>query len=955
MSVRAAWCGSVLVLLQVLAYGPVAAQGERAGARSMPVDRGGEPLARVQLAGIVLAPDGSPADGAVVVSSAGGRAVTDAAGSYRLEVDVPLEATSVEVTAVGGTGGNLVARTSVAVSATTGRTRVEVLGLARRSPCSSWIPTFGVQPGTNSDVLAFAVYDDGNGPALYAGGAFTAANGVAANRIARWDGSSWTALGSGLNGFVRALTVYDDGSGPALYAGGSFTTAGGVAASRIARWNGSSWSALAGGVSGDVRALAVYDDGSGQALHVGGNFATAGGVQVNDIARWDGSSWSALAGGMDGSFDAIVLALAVYDDGGGPALYAGGGFTSAGGVAANNIAKWDGSSWSALGSGVDGVNALAVYDDGGGPDLYVAGDFLNVDGVAARKIARWNGASWSAVGGRGFQDTEDRVHALVVYDDGGGPDLYAGGEFFSAGGVSVDNVARWDGTTWSALGSGIDEDHSVVTALGVFDAGSGPALHAGGGFTTAGDVGASAIAKWDGASWSALGSGPSGDVHALAVYDDGGGPALYAGGAYFTARTAGGGPANRIARWDGASWSALGTGVNDDVIALAAHDDGSEPALFAGGHFTTAGGVSANHIARWDGSSWSAFGSGVNGWVLALTSFDDGGGPALFAAGYFTTAGGVPANRIAKWDGASWSALGSGVEGNFPVIHALAVCKDGGGGLALFAAGRFTTAGGVAATNIAKWNGASWSALGSGLSLGGVGIVSALAMHDDGRGPALYAGGSFSVAGGVAASAIARWDGSSWSALGSGVNRSISALAVHDDGRGPALFAGGNFVAAGGVAANGIARWDGSSWSALGSGVSGGVFDSSRASVLALAAHDDGTGPALFAGGDFTTATDSGDSFLAKWSCDDSTAPVLSCPSSMTVLDRMGDGPGEVVGFTVTATDDLDSSPVVVCVPPSGSLFPPGTTWVDCTATDASGNQSSRQFPVTVAPKARQR
>jgi hypothetical protein len=73
------------------------------------------------------------------------------------------------------------------------------------------------------------------------------------------------------------------------------------------------------------------------------------------------------------------------------------------------------------------------------------------------------------------------------------------------------------------------------------------------------------------------------------------------------------------------------------------------------------------------------------------------------------------------------------------------------------------------------------------------------------------------------------------------------------------------------------------------------------------------------------------------------------------VLDRSSDGPGEVVTFAVTATDDVDPSPVVVCMPPSGSTFPPGTTVVACTATDASGNRSTCRFPVTVEPRARRR
>jgi hypothetical protein len=73
------------------------------------------------------------------------------------------------------------------------------------------------------------------------------------------------------------------------------------------------------------------------------------------------------------------------------------------------------------------------------------------------------------------------------------------------------------------------------------------------------------------------------------------------------------------------------------------------------------------------------------------------------------------------------------------------------------------------------------------------------------------------------------------------------------------------------------------------------------------------------------------------------------------VLERFGSTAGEVVHYSVAASDEDDPTPSVLCSPPSGSLFPRGTTLVTCTATDASGNQSTCEFPVTVALKARQR
>ena len=78
------------------------------------------------------------------------------------------------------------------------------------------------------------------------------------------------------------------------------------------------------GINGDVFTMTSFDDGSGPALFIGGSFSLAGTVPANNVVKWDGLAWSALGGGFDGQ----VTAMAVYDDGNGPALYAGGNFTS---------------------------------------------------------------------------------------------------------------------------------------------------------------------------------------------------------------------------------------------------------------------------------------------------------------------------------------------------------------------------------------------------------------------------------------------------------------------------------------------------------------------------------------------------------------------------------------------------------------------------------------------------
>jgi hypothetical protein len=320
---------------------------------------------------------------------------------------------------------------------------------------ANWVSLNPGFPGVDGEVNAIATDVSGN---VYVGGSFSSAGTMPANSIAKWDGRTWSALGSGMDDVVWALAV----SGTNLYAGGWFSTAGGVPVNDIAKWDGSTWSPLGSGMDGSVLALAV----SGTNLYAGGEFTNAGGVSAIDIAEWNGSSWSALGLGIGGEYDSAVSALAVS----GNTLYAGGSFTTAGGVSATNIARWNGSSWSALGPGIgDSVSALAVS----GNTLYAGGFFTNVGGVTANYVAEWDGNAWSPLG----SGLDYVVWALAV----SGSTLYAGGAFGIAGGVEVNYIAQWDGSGWSAVGSGLvggapgmDLD---VNALAV----SGTTLYAGGG------------------------------------------------------------------------------------------------------------------------------------------------------------------------------------------------------------------------------------------------------------------------------------------------------------------------------------------------------------------------------------------------------------------------------------------------------------------------------------------
>jgi Immunoglobulin I-set domain len=375
--------------------------------------------------------------------------------------------------------------------------------------------------GPNGNILAVLPWDpDGAGPAstqLIFGGTFTMADTTAASRIARWDGAGWHPYGLGMNSDVDALTFWDSGSGPQLIAGGTFLMAEGAAARGVARWDGSAWHALnSTALNGSVFALCTWDpDGTGPAapmLVLGGNFITAlpnGGGTLGRVAGWTGSAWATFANGLNG----LVRAVTSWDpDGAGPMppqLIAGGDFFMSGGADNNFVARWDGSSWQPLSTGTNGgLTCLTTWDpDGDGPlnDVLVAGGgFMAAGGVTVNNIAYFDG-SWHALAA-GLGPT---VRSLTTWDaDGAGPlppQLVVGGSFNSSGTTITSRIAHWNGAAWQPfISGGGNGTNNTVSALTTLDPdGTGPAapmVVAAGSLTIAGNHSTPFWDIWTGAN-----------------------------------------------------------------------------------------------------------------------------------------------------------------------------------------------------------------------------------------------------------------------------------------------------------------------------------------------------------------------------------------------------------------------------------------------------------------------
>jgi trimeric autotransporter adhesin len=665
----------------------------------------------------------------------------------------------------------------------------------------------------NGDLPVYASVVDGNN--LYLAGDFLYAGGLMVNHIVKWDGSQWSTLGTGMNDRITALTFYNG----TLYAGGWFTTAGGIPANHIAKWNGSQWAALGSGITGldwwtTVNAIAII----GNDLYAGGDFDHAGGIAVSNLAKWNGSQWSEVYGGVEG----VVNTLAVL----GTDLYVGGEFGYAGpypsGTYAACIARYDGSQWYPLGSGMDDYVLTITFH---GTDLYAGGFFTTSGGITTNYIAKWDGSQWSSLNSTMFGPADETsVHSIAFI----GNDLYAGGSYSISGPpypYDLQNIAKWNGTAWSEVGIGFQgyDWYTTVYTLAV----KGTTLYAGGYFSRSGINYLHNIAKFDGTQWlqygNGFGEGMDNQVTSMAII----GSDLYVVGSF---TRAGDIPANYIAKWDGAQWTQPTGGASGDVYAALAV--GSD--LYIAGSFGLVGQypnqVNAQSVAKWDGSQWHSLSPYPNFWtMLSLTSH----GSDIYAGGNV--------GYLDKWDGTQWTSVGGGTNGYEGVKAMIFIGND------LYAGGDFTKAGETDAKYIAKWNGTQWSALGSGMN----GQVRALLAY----GNDLIAGGDFTTAGGNPARYIAKWDGSQWSEFGGGMDNWVRSLSLING----ELYAGGSFIKAGSDSINRFAKWTGDHWEKFGSGMTPSQWGNPIVQSIVPAGND------IYCGGTFEMAGGKPSSFIAKW------------------------------------------------------------------------------------------
>jgi len=314
------------------------------------------------------------------------------------------------------------------------------------------------------------------------------------------------------------------------------------------RWIEANTSIAAGPNGTHIEDIAI--DPTSTYLYVVGSFSAIDDAEVNCVARYTIATgvWENIGSPVADTetVNPTANAYACACDSSGN-LYVGGDFQQN----YNRIAKWNGTSWSAMGSGFPSGSVWAMYVDGS-DNLYVAGSMKTTYNC----IAKWNGSSWATIGGG--VTVGSNVYGIVTDSNG---NVYIGGTFTQVGGsVSVNNVAKWNGTIWSALANdGLDNSVFEV------DVDSNDHLYVGGSFQNTHDLAKSLTrcARWNGVSWENLSSGLDATVYDLDIDSDN---IVYFGGT-FTDK------GSLVSSWNGTTWVELGDGWTHTAGKAFAFDD----------------------------------------------------------------------------------------------------------------------------------------------------------------------------------------------------------------------------------------------------------------------------------------------------------------------------------------------------------------------------------------------
>lgn len=580
---------------------------------------------------------------------------------------------------------------------------------------------------------------------LVLGSEGTTYGGVVGGNVVQRTVLGWRAVGTELNHRPRAMATAANGD---LIVVGPFSTAGTdsstVTLNCVGRWDGVAWRPLGTGLSRSgfsysvaMRAVAIMPTGD---VIVAGDFNTAGGVAAGGVARWDGTSWAALGTGAT-EFNYAVYPnrtrLLPRPDG---ELLAAGNFVRLAGSAVNGAARWTGTEWVRLGTGIPGAQ-VAVRDGVlmSNGDLIVTGVGFFGTWQSSQRFARWNGTEWQPLaGGAGGMTSPEQLFPL----DGGG--LLAVQPPVS-GGSSLAFLNRWRDGAWTEIGRFSGQLRGGVTSVLTIQRLNSGELFIGGNFTQVNGMPARGMVLYDGMRFKPVEIGMSASCRSLLSLSNG---EIIATGMF---ETVDGQWVGGAVRGDGVNWeplhvpdspSAITSRYITKLIELANGD------LLGVGNFGSQSSTSYSLVARWTGDRWVPLPSPSPLHYGLSTAAELPNGDIVVGVSEQASPG-----WIARWNGVRWDDMNGGVRG---AVYAMTVAPNG----ELIVGGSFLEAGGQPAWRVARWNGLSWTSMNAGVGNPSTPYeVNALKRLSTGE---VLAGGYFYQIDMLPANGLARWSGQQW-------------------------------------------------------------------------------------------------------------------------------------------------------------------------------------------------